>query len=217
MNIYLLGASNPESIRIIKDFEQVNSDSKILGFIDNDIQKKGKSFYGYPIIGGLDMVAPLVKEGVYFVNLITRDTLTRKQTTDQIISLGGKLTNLIHPSVDLRFVKLGEGNYIQVNVVIQAGSTLGNNSSIHVSSLIGHETKIGDNCFVAHGVNISGCCDIGSGSFVGAGATVYPRIKIGKWCSIGAGSVVNRDIPDFSTAVGNPARIIKVSNENDFK
>lgn len=35
-------------------------------------------------------------------------------------------------------------------------------------------------------------------------------VKIGKWCMVGAGAVVLKDLPDYVTAVGNPARIIKV-------
>jgi acetyltransferase-like isoleucine patch superfamily enzyme len=39
---------------------------------------------------------------------------------------------------------------------------------------------------------------------------VIPSIRIGKWCTVGAGTVVIRDIPDYATAVGNPAKIIKM-------
>jgi hypothetical protein len=34
-------------------------------------------------------------------------------------------------------------------------------------------------------------------------------VKIGKACTIGAGSIVTRDIPDFSVAVGSPAKVVK--------
>lgn len=54
---------------------------------------------------------------------------------------------------------------------------------------------------------------IGEDSHIGANAVVLAGITIGKRCQIGAGSVVTRDIPDYSVAVGNPARIIKRFNE----
>lgn len=41
------------------------------------------------------------------------------------------------------------------------------------------------------------------------GAVVLPGVHIGRHCVIGANSVVNMDIPDYSVAVGMPARIIK--------
>lgn len=49
---------------------------------------------------------------------------------------------------------------------------------------------------------------IGDNTFIGANSTVMIGITIGKHCIIGAGSVVTKDIPDFSVAVGIPAKII---------
>jgi acetyltransferase EpsM len=49
---------------------------------------------------------------------------------------------------------------------------------------------------------------VGEGTHIGAGVVVLPNLKIGKWCTVGAGAVVICDIPDFTTAVGNPARIL---------
>jgi len=59
--------------------------------------------------------------------------------------------------------------------------------------------------------NTSICCGVivGEGTYIGASSVVIPGVKIGKWCIIGAGSVIIKDIPDNSTVVGNPARIIK--------
>lgn len=54
---------------------------------------------------------------------------------------------------------------------------------------------------------------IGNRVFIGAGVIVLPNVKIGDDVIIGAGSLVNRDIPSNSIAVGTPIRIIgKVSD-----
>jgi galactoside O-acetyltransferase len=45
--------------------------------------------------------------------------------------------------------------------------------------------------------------------WIGANVVVLPDVKIGKGSVIGAGSVVTRDIPEYSVAVGVPARVIK--------
>lgn len=50
---------------------------------------------------------------------------------------------------------------------------------------------------------------IGDGSWIGTGAVVLPGAKIGRHCTIGANSVVTGEIPDYSVAVGAPARVIK--------
>jgi len=48
--------------------------------------------------------------------------------------------------------------------------------------------------------------------WIGANCVVTAGVTIGKHAVIGAGSVVTKDIPPFSVAVGNPARVIKKYN-----
>ena len=57
--------------------------------------------------------------------------------------------------------------------------------------------EIGDNCWLASNVVVIG------------------GVKIGNGCVIGAGSVVTRDIPDNSLAVGNPARVVRKITDAD--
>lgn len=53
---------------------------------------------------------------------------------------------------------------------------------------------------------------IGEDSKIYNGAVILPGVKIGKHVCIGANSVVNKDIPDYSIAVGAPARVVKKYN-----
>jgi len=59
-----------------------------------------------------------------------------------------------------------------------------------------------------------GKVDIGNNVFIGAGSIILPGVSIGENSIIGAGSIVNRNIPDNSVAVGNPAKV--VSNLDEF-
>jgi acetyltransferase-like isoleucine patch superfamily enzyme len=54
--------------------------------------------------------------------------------------------------------------------------------------------------------------EIGDNSWIGANAVITAGSKIGKHCVIGAGAVVTGIVPDYSIAVGNPARIVKKYN-----
>ncbi|WP_421943937.1 acyltransferase [Pedobacter sp.] len=49
--------------------------------------------------------------------------------------------------------------------------------------------------------------------WVGANSVITAGVTLGKHCIIGAGSVVTKDIPEFSIAVGNPAKVIKKYNK----
>jgi acetyltransferase-like isoleucine patch superfamily enzyme len=50
---------------------------------------------------------------------------------------------------------------------------------------------------------------IGNGSWLGHGSIVLPGVTIGEHVVVGANSVVTKDIPSFSVAVGSPARVIR--------
>ena len=50
---------------------------------------------------------------------------------------------------------------------------------------------------------------IGDDCWIGGNTTIMPGVTIGKGCTIGAGSVVTRDIPEFSVAIGSPAKVVK--------
>ena len=48
---------------------------------------------------------------------------------------------------------------------------------------------------------------IGAGTFIGARAIILPGVTVGEGCIIEPGALVNRDVPDFHVAQGNPASI----------
>jgi sugar O-acyltransferase (sialic acid O-acetyltransferase NeuD family) len=215
MNVYLVGAKNPETRRQIVAQQQVNDRFQPVGFIDNDSEKWGKNFIGLPVLGGFSVV-PGILEGdphACFVNLISGSTRARFETSTELARLGCRFVNFVHPSVDLTDVEVGIGNYIQEGVIIQAGVVLGNNSSIHIGSLIAHESVVGNSVFIAHACSVSGEVIIGDGAFVGTNSTIIPRLHIGDWATIGAGAVVTSDVVAGSTVVGSPARVVRQARQ----
>ena len=56
------------------------------------------------------------------------------------------------------------------------------------------------------------------GAWIASGAIILPGVTIGKGSIVAAGAVVNRSIPEYSVAAGNPARVIsKLPKPNKFK
>lgn len=58
---------------------------------------------------------------------------------------------------------------------------------------------------------------IGENCWIGEKVVILPNVTIGDWCIIGACSVVNKSIPSYSIAVGNPAKVIKRYNLESHK
>lgn len=54
---------------------------------------------------------------------------------------------------------------------------------------------------------------IKDGAHIGIGSIIMPGVTIGKGAVIGAGAVVTKDVPDYSLAVGVPAKVIKQLGE----
>lgn len=85
--------------------------------------------------------------------------------------------------------------------------------------VIGETAEIGDDCTIYQGVTLGGTgkdCGkrhptLGNNVMVGAGAKVLGPFQVGNNVRIAANSVVLEAIPDNSTAVGSPARIVKVN------
>ncbi len=83
--------------------------------------------------------------------------------------------------------------------------------------VIGETTIIGDNCTIYQGATLGGTGKhvgkrhptIGNNVMIGAGAKVLGPITIGDNSKIAAGAVVLKDIPENSTAVGVPARVVR--------
>lgn len=104
---------------------------------------------------------------------------------------------------------IGEGTVILQGAIVQSAAKVGRHVLINTAASIDHDNEIGDYAHISPHATLCGHVKVGEGTHIGAGAVVIPSIRIGKWCTIGAGTVVIRDIPDYATAVGNPARIIK--------
>ncbi len=94
--------------------------------------------------------------------------------------------------------------------------------------VIGETSVIGDDVLIYQQVTLGGVSlskgkrhpTIGNGCVIGGGAKILGNIEIGDNCKIGANSVVIKDVPSCSTAVGVPARIVRrnvATSEDDTK
>lgn len=112
-------------------------------------------------------------------------------------------------------ISIGKGTFIGHKVILissyPAKIIIGENVDIAPLVFIGTGTHLIDpNGTRMAGYGISKDVIIGNGVWIGANSTILPGITIGNMSIIGAGSVVVNSIPDYSIAVGNPAKVIKV-------
>jgi len=103
----------------------------------------------------------------------------------------------VHPSAVIApSARVGEGSVVLHGAIIQPNAS------------IDHDCVIGDFAHISPHATLCGHVEVGEGTHVGAGAVVIPKVTIGRWCRVGAGAVVVGDVPDHTTVVGNPARVV---------
>jgi sugar O-acyltransferase (sialic acid O-acetyltransferase NeuD family) len=214
-NIVILGAGGfgREVLDIIIAQNKVSKRWKILGFIDENPELKGKMLNGYPVLGSFDWFSE-VNSKKFRVVCAIGDNISKKKVVEKAKGLGLRFANVVHPSViTTEFVTLGEGVIICAGCILTNQITIGNHVIINLDVTIGHDSIIEDFCTLSPGVHISGRNRIGEGANVGTGAVTIQGIVIGRWSIIGAGAVVAQDIPDEVVAVGVPAKPIKQVEE----
>lgn len=108
----------------------------------------------------------------------------------------------------------------RTGIEIHPGAKIGKRLVIDhgMGIVIGETAEIGDDCLIYHGVTLGGTGKdvgkrhptIGNNVLIGTGAKVLGPFKVGDNSRIAANSVVLSEIPPNSTAVGVPARVVKV-------
>lgn len=211
--IFGAGGFGIEVAMLIEQINQLNNCWNLIGFFDDE-RTKGHLVNGYPVLGGIRELnswnrnlniaialgMPSAKKKVF--HLINNDLVS--------------FPTLIHPNVVMGrsdLVRIGNGCIICAGNILTTNIEICDHVILNLACTVGHNVSIGRFSAFMPSCNISGDVIIGDSNFWGTGSKVINRKKIGSGVVIGAGAVVTTDIPDYVTAVGVPAKVIKVNGE----
>lgn len=178
----------------MKLFSKIKEDFCNVGRNDPALHSKFELFFNYPGLWALfyhRLAHWLYKKGLRFLPRFI-SAFSRVVTTVDI-----------HPAA-----QIGERVFIDhgAGVVIGETAIIGNDVVIYQQvTLGGVSTSTGKRHPTVENKVV-----------IGAGAKVLGNIRIGKGSKVGANSVVVKDVPEFATAVGVPARILKCQTNTDY-
>lgn len=208
--IFGVGGFGREVLALIKNINRKSPQWNILGFFD-DGYEKGLMINGYPTLG---TSADLNKwETPISIAISIGNPVIKKKILDKITNPLVDYPTLIHPTVwigDSEFVEMGKGCIICAGNLITTNIKIGDFVIINLGCTVGHDTVIKDYAAFMPSVNISGEVTICEGVYVGTGAKIINQLEVGEYTIVGAGAVVAKTLPAHCTAVGVPAKVIKI-------
>jgi len=205
--IFGAGGFGKEVKTLVDHINQQEPTWNLLGFYDDQPKEE---VLAQPVLGSLQDLLSLNQE--LHVVVAIGNSKIRCEVTGKLNAHHIKFATQIHPSVIIgnpESVRIGSGSIITAGVILTTDISIGEHVVINLNTTIGHDTSIGAHASLMPGINIAGNVCLKEGVFIGAGANILGGITIGEYSTIGAGAVVTSNIPDSSTAVGVPAKVIQ--------
>lgn len=129
-------------------------------------------------------------------------------------------TSIGLPPQDIRYkgektkVKIGNDNIIREYITIHRASVsgdkvtkIGNNNFLMAYAHIAHDCNIGNNIIIANATTLAGHVVIEDYAFIGGMVAIHQFARIGAFSMIGGFSAISQDIPPFTTASGERAKL----------
>jgi sugar O-acyltransferase (sialic acid O-acetyltransferase NeuD family) len=213
MRVLVLGAGGHGQVvaDILLRAQERNTLVQPIGYLDDDPALAGRNL-GLPVLGAITHLSDIAHDAVV---IAIGDNVTRRRLFETLKSRGEHFVTAQHPSAVIApDARVGAGSMICAGVIVNPGSTVGENVILNTACTVDHHNHIGHHAHIAPGVHLGGDVTIGEGALVGIGATIMPQKRVGAWSVVGAGTLVHHDVADRMVAAGVPARIIRHSQEH---
>lgn len=169
------------------------------------------SVNGYPIISAGEFFEYQCHLRLF--NIAIADSHVRERLANECLVRGAVPLSLVsNNSVVYDFNEIGVGAILCANTTITSNATIGRFFHANIYSYVAHDCVIGDYVTFAPDVHCNGSVHIQAHAYIGSGAVIKQGsltrpLMIGEGAIVGMGAVVTRDVPAYSTVIGNPARL----------
>ena len=177
----------------------------------------------------------------FLESIIKRDPAARNKLTIVLCYPGVKSVffhHIAHKFWEIRLFLiakiLSQLSRFFTGIEIHPAAKIGKNLFIDhgMGVVIGETSEIGDDVTIYHGVTLGGISPaensnkqrnikrhptIKNNVIIGSGAQILGPILVASCSRIGANTVILKDVPEYATMVGNPAKNVSISTDTSFK
>jgi len=202
------GGLGAEVAAAVKNMNADQPTYELLGFCDDDSQKKGTTVDGIPVLGSPEEVERTLGNRLGYLCAIGSNR-ARMALVGRLSALGWEGSRVIDPSVvRAASARIGPGSYVAPGTVLSPFVEIGSHVIVNFNCSITHNVVLESHSQVAPGGRISGFGILRTGAFVASNGVVAPGVTVGRWATLGACSFAMKDVKDGVTAVGVPARVV---------
>jgi len=169
-----------------------------VAIIDDDRHRWADSIAGVPVVGGVQQLEELFREGRFDSALVAIGTSVpaRARFRELCGELGIPLTNAIDPTARIcADVELGRGNLICAFCHFGVGTRIGDNNFLSAYNSFDHHSVLGNDIATGPGCKTSGCVRIGDRVRMGMGIFIEPHVEIGDGVQVASGAVIVSSVP----------------------
>jgi sugar O-acyltransferase (sialic acid O-acetyltransferase NeuD family) len=204
------GGHGREILQLVRDINAVSPQWNVLGFVDDAVEPRLAG--GAPLLGKIDWVVGRSCAAVVAIG----SPAIRRRVVLRLRELGvTEFASLRHPSALVgERVQIGAGCVIAMAAVLTTDIVLGEQVLVNTAAVVSHDCVVADWVTLAPRATLCGAVQVREGAEICAGATVLQGLSVEAWAKVGAGACVIGPVKQNETAVGVPARCVRVRDMN---
>ena len=179
-NIIIIGAGDlgKEIVWLIEDINKVKPTYVILGFLDDNVEKTGKDFFGYKVLGTTELLDKLSEKSPFCAVIAIQNGAVRRAIVEGHPDFE-QWETIVHPTAVIApECDLSKGNIIFPRVTASVDTKIGQFSLLYMNATVCNDCTIGDYASIMTGVVVSEHVVIENGAFLPAGMCVAPHTSV---------------------------------------
>lgn len=191
---------------IAYNHEHLQPNYELIGFLDDDIKKKDRILFKYPVLGATSDVEKYLDcsfiLGIAFPKI-------KAKIVDNLSKYDLNYINYISPSAWIsQGVTMGNGIIIYPGACINYESEVRDFTTLNMNAVVGHNCLIDKFATLAPGVCLAGHTSCLEGSDLGINSSTRQGTTIGAYATLGGNAIALQNIKENTIAVGIPAKEI---------